>query len=73
MKGERFLSFSLPERAIDITGGTTASCFFILSVTTGTAAFAFTQSNDCQGHKGKDNQQHYDGGKVHEMMALAMR
>ena len=48
-----------------------ASCFFVFSITART--FAFAQGYDGKGHKGQHHQQHYDGGKIHPIIALAMR
>ena len=42
-------------------------------IATRTLALARTHGAYGKDDHGKDDQQHYDGGEVHEMMALAMR
>ena len=71
LMGGRFpLSGNLPPKRTIHRAARTAA-FFVFA--TRTAAFAFAKAIDSPCHKGKNNHDHYDGGPVHAMTALAMR
>ena len=58
-----------PKRTIH--RATHATAFFVSA--TRIIVPALPQDADGDNDEGKDNQQHYDGCKIHAMMALAMR